>query len=110
MKNIVAVLVVFVCVCGAVEREPPVIRAELGKPEDTITIGGTKELTVINVTSKSGIGGAKLVRTGDTWPRSITIRLRLGGLESFTMDNGIIRFGTHLKRDKKVNYWKSEYC
>ena len=60
------------------------------------------------VTSKSGIGGAKLIRTGQAWPSRITIRLSLRNLESFEMRNGIIHFNTSLKGPRQTPYWKDE--
>lgn len=59
----------------------------------------------MTIASRSGIGGAKLVRTGDEWPSQLTIRLKLDGLESFRMDNGIIRFSASLMSPRQTHYW-----
>ncbi len=40
------------------------------------------------VTSERGIGSGVVRRTSKTWPGSITIRLHLQGLESFTLSSG----------------------
>lgn len=44
--------------------------------------------TIVNIISETGIGGTKLIRTGDSWPQRLRVRLRLRGLESFRMTAG----------------------
>ena len=44
--------------------------------------------TIVNIVSETGIGGTKLIRTGDSWPQRLRVRLRLRGLESFRMTAG----------------------
>jgi hypothetical protein len=58
------------------------------------------------VTSRSGIGGATLVRVGKSWPPAVTIRLKLNNLESFTMSNGDIQFNTSIRTSGRVPYCK----
>lgn len=67
----------------------------------------TRDATVVSVTSKSGIGGATLVRLGETWPTSIVIHLKLNNLESFGMSNGNIRFNTSIRSPERMPYWKT---
>ncbi len=84
----------------------PQFKVELKKAEDSAVMTSTHNSTVVSVTSKSGIGGARLLRSGDVWPTRLTIRLNLKGLESLRMENGIIHFNTSLKSPRQVPYWK----
>ncbi|MEI6808584.1 MAG: hypothetical protein WCN95_07660 [bacterium] len=85
----------------------PQFRVELKKAEDSAVMTSTHNSTVVSITSKSGIGGARLVRIGDVWPTRLTIRLHLKGLESLRMENGVIHFNTFLKSPRQVPYWKA---
>lgn len=105
MNRIVAILA-----CGAAVAcaglPGPLFKVELKKAEDSTAITSTDNASVVTIISKSGIGGAKLVLTGTSWPTRLTIRLAVKGLESFRMDNGTIHFDTSLKSPKQVPYWK----
>ncbi len=81
-------------------------RVELKKTEDTAAITSTRDSTIVNISSKSGIGEARLIRNDHPWPTRLTIRLAVKGLESFRMENGIIYFNTSLNGPKRVPYWK----
>ncbi len=81
-------------------------RVELGKAGDGVVLYPYPKAYEISITSQSGIGDAKLIRSGDRWPPHITIRLRLGGLESFWMRNGEIHFETFLRGPQKVPFSK----
>jgi hypothetical protein len=63
------------------------------KPADAVTPSGDATRTVFDVTSPSGIGRAEVTRTGDAWPKAVTVRLRLGGLEHFTASHGATAIG-----------------
>jgi hypothetical protein len=67
MKRIVATLVL-VATAGYADMPEPQIKIKLKKAEDTAAITSTATSAVITVTSKSGIGGATLTRTGELWP------------------------------------------
>ncbi len=86
----------------------PWLKVELGKPDDSAAITSTQNACVVAITSKSGIGNARLIRTGTAWPAGITIRLALRNLESFEMRNGRFAFETSLKRSGQVPFWKDE--
>ncbi len=66
------------------EKKPEVT---LKKSEDSVRVEEQDDQTVYTITSPSGIGEAELVR-GTGWPKKITVRLRLRGLESLTISNG----------------------
>jgi hypothetical protein len=63
--------------------------------------------TVVSITSKSGIGGARILRGEPQWPARLVIRLHLKGLESFRMDNGAIHIETSLMGPARTPYWKT---
>lgn len=44
--------------------------------------------TIVSIVSETGIGRTTLIRTGDTWPQRMRVRLRLRGLESLRMTVG----------------------
>lgn len=104
-RNIAIALLIFAVAGCTTGQHGQAIQAELKKPEDTVAVTATEHATVVNVTSKSGIGGATLVRIGDAWPTRITIRLKLNNLESFDMNNDSIRFNTFIKHQGRVPYW-----
>ena len=84
----------------------PEFRVDLRKTVDTVEITSTRNSAIIAITSKAGIGGASIIRTGEKWPARITIRLNLTNLESFEMENGVIYFNTSLKSPEQVPYWR----
>ncbi|MFZ2632316.1 MAG: hypothetical protein WA081_09965 [Desulfosalsimonadaceae bacterium] len=84
----------------------PEFRVDLRKTGDAVEITSTRSAAIIAITSKTGIGGAAMIRTGEKWPARITIRLNLKNLESFRMENGIIYFNASLKGPKQVPYWR----
>lgn len=104
MSILVFFLTLIVPATHAVVQEP-LLSVELRKAEDSGEVVWTGRAAVVIIASKSGIGGVRLVRGSDEWPSQLTIRLKLAGLESFRMDNGLIRFGTSLMSPKRVHYW-----
>lgn len=107
MKSAVLVLLCLaeVALRGAVA---PVFRVELTKAGDGVFLHSAAGADVVAITSESGIGGAKLVRTGASWPSHIIIQLRLRGLESFWMQNGTHHFETFLRGSRRVPYSKMD--
>ena len=101
-------LTILVWLAGAVPSvfPTPEFRVDLQKTGDSVEMVSTRSSAVIDITSRSGIGGASIIRTGKKWPARITIRIKLTNLESFGMENGIIRFNTNLKGPKQVPYWR----
>jgi hypothetical protein len=53
--------------------------------------------TLLDVTSRSGIGGATVMRRADQWPARLTLRLHLGGLESLSVSNGALTLRASVK-------------
>jgi hypothetical protein len=56
--------------------------------DDRVIIQLTEDRVVFTLMSPSGIGEAKIARMIERWPRTIVLRLRLGGLERLRIDNG----------------------
>lgn len=82
------------------------LKVELKRAEDSAVVTTTRHATTVAITSKSGIGGARLVRAAEGWPTRLIIRLGVRGLESLGMENGNIQFNTALDRRQPVPYWK----
>jgi hypothetical protein len=102
-------IAVAVAVAASIAHAEPavdVFRIELRKTDDSVTVTPGQTTAVVRIASRSGIGGAKLVRTGAKWPARLTLRLDLKGLESFAAENGIIHFNTAIKGPKTVPYWR----
>ena len=90
----------------AARHQYPAVNATVRKTEDSITVTSMANVTIVSVTSKSGIGGATLIRIGESWPPAITVRLKLNNLESFEMNNGYVRFNTSVGSPESVPYWR----
>jgi len=100
-------IAVAIAIAGcAVQHEDPSVNATLKKTEDSIAVTSMADVTIVSATSKSGIGGATLIRVGESWPPAITVRLKLNNLESFEMNNGYIRFNTSVDGPESVPYWR----
>jgi hypothetical protein len=79
------------------ERDAP-IQAELRRDGDQVAISSTKDGgALVAISSKSGIGGVKLKRVGDAWPKALALKINLKGLESLTLTQGDLQLRTALK-------------
>ncbi len=58
------------------------------KPEDHVTEIITDDRTIYSIRSPSGIGSATIAR--DPWPKHVSLRLHLRGLEQLSIDNGSV--------------------
>jgi hypothetical protein len=63
--------------------DKPAFTVKTKRDDDRVTAKVEKGVTVIDVRSPFGIGGATVERTGEVWPEAVTLRLHLSGLESF---------------------------
>ncbi|WP_425615973.1 hypothetical protein NA78x_005910 [Anatilimnocola sp. NA78] len=77
---------------GGIASEPksattdsPTISASETQLGTSIVIAAEGERTVIDVRCERGIDRNTIKRTSDAWPKSIVVRLRLKGLESFSV-------------------------
>ena len=57
--------------------------AKVGRETSRVRFLTEEKTTVIDITSKFGIDKATVKRKSEEWPKSILVRLHLGGLESF---------------------------
>lgn len=73
--------------------DAPPIKAATKRDDDRVTITVEKGVTVIDVRSPFGISEATVERTGERWPETVTLRLHLTGLESFTATCGRASLG-----------------
>lgn len=66
---------------GALQR--PGLQATVGRTETRIRFLSEGDTSIFDITSATGIDKATIKRESDEWPKSILVRLHLGGLESF---------------------------
>ena len=62
--------------------------ATVGRTDSRIRFVSEGDKTIIDITSEFGIDKATISRKSDDWPKSILVRLHLGGLESFKAGSG----------------------
>jgi hypothetical protein len=77
-----AILVVSALLAGD-GTEAPGFFATVGRSETSIRFLREGDISVFDITSKAGIDKATIKRDTDEWPKTILVRLHLGGLESF---------------------------
>lgn len=79
------------------ERMP--VKTELRRDGDQVAISSMEDgAALVAITSKSGIGGVKLKRVGDAWPKALALKINLTGLESLTLAQGDLQLRTAIKR------------
>src|SRR5687767_9810156 len=61
----------------------PGFLATAGRTDTRIKFLSNADTTTIDITSPTGIDKATINRESDEWPKTILVRLHLGGLESF---------------------------
>lgn len=89
---------------------PSRFRITTKRDTDRVEVTVEKTATVFSIRSPVGIGEAVIARTDEKWPREVTLRLHLKGLESFRVANGKVTLGTSVSSqadDKfRVRLWK----
>ena len=70
------------------EAQQPPFDAEVGRKDSQVRFVAEGDTTIIDITSKFGIDKATIKRESPKWPKSILVRLHLGGLEFFNVNNG----------------------
>jgi hypothetical protein len=107
-KRVMSVLLF--CALAACADAPPTppFRTFLQKAEDAFSLVTEGNGATLAITSRSGLGRARLVRVAEKWPDPLVIRLNLKGLEGFQMNNGAIRFETFLRASRTVPYFKMD--
>jgi len=98
---LVVALALLTAVAGRASAEPPVantpspLEIKFRRTNDSARIDvneKTGEL-IVTITSPFGISTAEIRRTSSEWPKKVTLRLRLHGLESFRITAG--KWGLH---------------
>jgi len=64
------------------------LAAEVGRENSRVQFFATGEKTIVDITSEFGIDKGTVRRTSSTWPKEMTVRLHLRGLERFLVGNG----------------------
>lgn len=72
------------------EVEHPPFVASVGQDASQVRFATDGDTTVIDITSKLGIGEATIKRESPQWPVSMAVRLHLKGLELLNVSNGEI--------------------
>lgn len=75
-------------VLAADEPHPLPFEIVLKREDDRAEAKVEKGRATIAIRSPFGISGAKVERTGERWPESVTLRLHLKGLERFSVKTG----------------------
>ncbi len=101
---LLATMIAVLTACGTPSE--PAFRVELLKAEDSVAIAVASGDTTVTITSRSGIGRALFVRTGEEWPRRLVVRLKLKGLESLYIASDTFRCRVSLQGPQRVPYWK----
>jgi hypothetical protein len=76
---------------GKPAAPPPAMEVKTRKPEDRVEMKTEGDAATWDVFSPSGIGGATITAAGGKWPATVTVRLRLRGLESLAISNGKVK-------------------
>ncbi len=70
-----------------VSAGPSRLKITLDKPDDRVEVLVRADEEVIEVNSKTGIGGLKIAPKEGVWPERVRVRLRLSGLEMLRLAN-----------------------
>lgn len=98
-------------VAGSPAKEPsPNFKLMLRKADDLIEFQSKMRTTIFTVKSPSGISQTVIERLDDHWPKVVTLRLYLKGLESFRASNGKVTLNAEVTRQDgklKTRLWKN---
>jgi hypothetical protein len=76
---------------------PTIFDITCSKDGDAVQVVTEAGRTVLDITSRSGIGGATVERKTKHWPEKMILRLHLGGLESLAVSNGELTLRASIK-------------
>jgi hypothetical protein len=111
MKLVLVALVLVVSAGGLAVAcdQPSDYTINMKRKDDAVDVRTEKDRTVFSVKSPSGISQAVIERRGETWPRSVVLRLHLMGLEIFRASNGKITLAAAVSVQEgkpKVRQWE----
>jgi hypothetical protein len=93
------------------KETPPNFKLKLRKADDLIEFQSKMGTTIFTVKSPSGISQTAIERLDNHWPKVVTLRLYLKGLEGFRASNGKITLNAEVtKQDGKLKtrLWKDK--
>jgi hypothetical protein len=87
---LVVSLVVLFAASGfaAAQEQPGKFKVTTKRKDDAVEVKTEKDRAVVVVRSPFGISHAVVERLQDDWPKTVTVRLHLKGLENFRAANG----------------------
>ena len=90
-------------------EDEPSFQVKSQSPDDRIEITIADERMTIDVRSSTGIGRASIERQAGAWPDSITLRLRLKGLESLQLAAQSVKLNASVSsHDGSVSVWMKD--
>lgn len=95
---------------GVGGTEKPKFQATVGRTDTRIRFTTEGGATIFDVTSGFGIDKATIKRESDEWPKTILVRLHLGGLESFKAESGdvAVEWSVSSNGSARVSLWKGK--
>ena len=72
-------------------KETTTLDIKAQKAADQVKVKIENDSATLDFLSQSGIGGATITLANGKWPRTVVLRLHLGGLESFAVSNGKVK-------------------
>jgi hypothetical protein len=93
----------------APDKPPAGFKITTRRADDAVAVRSEQGRTVVTVKSPFGISQAVLERLGETWSKTVVLRLHLKGLSSFRASNGTVTLGAAVSPQEgrtKVRIWK----
>lgn len=115
--TLILVAMILLVSCGGTQAKQPVqsqpaalLDIKCERDGDAITASTEAGKTILQITSKRGIGGATITRTSDHWPKELVLRVYLGGLEDMSITSGDVRLNasvlSHSGHPRLLHLWK----
>lgn len=102
-----ALLVLTVTATTAIADDTPPFKITTKRENDRVDVNAEKNKVVLSVHSPFGISNAVIERADKKWPDAVVLRLRLKGLENFSVSNDTVKLEASVSnQDGKVRLWK----
>lgn len=102
-----ALLVLAVAVTTANAEENPPFKIATKRKDDRVEVKTEKDKVLFSIHSPFGISNAVIKRADEKWPDAVELRLRLKGLENFSVSNDKEKLEASVSsQDGKVRLWK----
>ena len=100
-------LVLTVAVTTANAGENPPFKIATKRENDRVEVKAEKDKVLLSVHSPFGISNAVIERADEKWPDAVVLRLRLKGLENFSVSNDKVKLEASVSsQDGKVRLWR----